>query len=267
MFARSPKVAENERAFSLGVGGGNMRTGQLENHGLKYFLKKSLLPSGLAPRVIRSGMIAGLTMDLDFAHHTQRWLRLQERELYVWFGRLSGGIRTAIDVGASEGFYTLYFLAKTQAAKVFSFEPSEDELRQLQSNLALNGLAKTPRLEVIRKRVGDSVTGQQVTLDSLAERMDQPCLVKVDIDGGEVSLLEGARHLLRSSETRWIIEVHSKALQEKCLEILRASDFRTLVVRNAWWRNFLPELRPGELNHWIIALHRDNPLDLRDGSI
>ena len=108
--------------------------------------------------------------------------------------------------------------------------------------------------------MGDAVTGQQVTLDSLAERIEQPCLVKVDIDGGEVSLLEGARNLLRSPETRWIIEVHSKALQEKCLELLQTANYRTLVVRNAWWRNFLPELRPGELNHWIIALHHDNSL-------
>jgi hypothetical protein len=262
--ARSSKAAENKIASAIGVKGRNMRTGQVESQGLKYFLKKSLFPSGLAPRMIRSGLIAGLTMDLDFAHHTQRWLGLQERELYGWFRRLSDGIHTAIDVGASEGMYTLYFLARTPAKKVFAFEPSEDELRQLKSNLALNGLAETPRLEIVPKCVGASVTEEQVTLDSLAERMDQPCLVKVDIDGGEVSLLDGARDLLRSPETRWIIEVHSNALQGKCLEILQAANYRTLVVRNAWWRNFLPELRPGELNHWIIALHHDNPLELHD---
>jgi hypothetical protein len=241
-----------------------MRTGQVESQGLKYFLKKSLFPSGLAPRTIRSGLLAGLRMDLDFAHHTQRWMGLQERELYGWFRRLSGGIHTAIDVGASEGMYTLYFLAKTPAKKVFAFEPSEDGLRHLKSNLALNDLADSPRLEIVPKCVGASTTGQQVTLDSLAEHMNQPCLVKVDIDGGEVSLLDGARNLLRSPETRWIIEVHSNALQEKCLEILRAASYRTLVVRNAWWRNFLPELRPGELNHWIIALHRDSSLGWHD---
>jgi hypothetical protein len=231
-----------------------MRTGQLESHGLKYLLKKSLFPSGPAPRMIRTGMIAGLTMELDFAHHTQRWLGLQERELYGWFRRLSSGIRTAMDVGASEGMYTLYFLAKTPAERVFAFEPSADGLQQLETNLALNGLDRDPRLAIVPKRVGSSVNEEQATLDSLAERIHQPCLVKVDIDGGEVTLLEGARTLLHSSETRWIIEVHSNALQKKCLEILRAANYRTLVVRNAWWRHFLPELRPGELNHWIIAL-------------
>jgi hypothetical protein len=231
-----------------------MRTGQLESHGWKYLLKKSLFPSGPAPRMIRTGLIAGLTMELDFAHHTQRWLGLQERELYGWFRRLSGGIRTAIDVGASEGMYTLYFLAKTPAERVLAFEPSADGLRQLKTNLALNGLDGDPRLEIVPKRVGSSANKERATLDSFAERIHQPCLVKVDIDGGEVSLLEGARALLDSSETRWIVEVHSSALQKKCLEILRAANYRTLVVRNAWWRHFLPELRPGELNHWIIAL-------------
>jgi hypothetical protein len=231
-----------------------MRIGQRENRGLKYLLKKSLFPSGLAPRTIRSGLIAGLTMEMDFAHHTQRWLGLQERELYGWFRRLSRGIRTAIDVGASEGMYTLYFLAKTPAERVFAFEPSADGVRQLKSNLALNKLDENSRLEIVTKSVGASANGQQATLDSFAERIRQPCLVKVDIDGGEVSLLEGARALLHSSETRWIIEVHSNALQEKCLEILQAANYRTLVVRNAWWRHFVPELRPGELNHWIVAL-------------
>jgi hypothetical protein len=241
-----------------------MRTGQLENHGLKYLLKKSLFPSGMAPRVIRSGLLAGLTMDLDFEHHSQRWLGLQERELYDWFRRLSGGIRTAIDVGASEGMYTLYFLLKTPAKRVFAFEPSDDGLRQLKNNLALNGLDESPRLEIVPKRVGASATEQQTTLDSLGERIDQPCLVKVDIDGGEVSLLDGARTLLHSPETRWIIEVHSNALQEKCLEILQSANYRALVVRNAWWRHFLPELRPGELNHWIIAVPRYSSLGSGD---
>jgi hypothetical protein len=231
-----------------------MRTSQLEKHGLKHQLKRSLFPSGLAPRVVQCGLLAGLKMELDFAHSTQRWLGLQERELYKWFRRLSGGIRTAIDVGANDGMYTLYFLAKTPAEKIFAFEPSAESLDQLRTNLILNGLAENSRLEIVPKCVGASADGQMVTLDSFAERVQPPCLLKVDIDGGEVSLLEGARALLSSAEMRWIIEVHSKALQERCSEILQAANYHVVVVRNAWWRHFLPELRPGELNQWIIAM-------------
>ena len=233
-----------------------MRTSQFEKHGLKHHLKRSLFPAGLAPRVIHFGLLAGLKMELDFAHNTQRWLGLQERELCQWFPHLSKGIRTAIDVGANDGMYTLYFLAKTPAQKVLAFEPSAESLDELRANLALNGLAENSRLEIVPKYVGATADGQIVTLDSFAECVQPPCLLKVDIDGGEVSLLEGARGLLSCIEMRWIIEVHSKELQEKCSEILRAANYHVVVVRNAWWRHVLPELRPGELNQWIIALPR-----------
>jgi len=93
--------------------------------------------------MIRSGLLSGLTVEMDFAHHTQRWLGLQERELYPWFRRLTEGVRTAIDVGANDGIYTLYFLAKTPAEKVLAFEPSPDSLDQLR---------KQPRLERLRRK-------------------------------------------------------------------------------------------------------------------
>src|ERR1700686_856377 len=115
-----------------------MRTSQVENSGLKHNLKEFVLPSGPARRIIRSGILAGVAMELDFAHHTQRWLGLRERELNGWFRLLSKGICTAIDVGANDGMYTLYFLEKCTARKVFAFEPSKDNLLQMRKNLALN---------------------------------------------------------------------------------------------------------------------------------
>jgi hypothetical protein len=196
-------------------------------------------------------------MELDFAHNTQRWLGLQERELYPWFRRLSDEIHTAVDVGANDGMYTLYFLTKTQAQKVLAFEPSDESLRQLKTNLTLNGLSANSRLEIVPKSVSASNDADFATLDSFSERLRPPCLVKVDIDGGEVDLLKGARSLLYSPGIRWIIEVHSRALQDQSCEILQAANYRVIVVRNAWWRHFLPELRPGELNHWLVAVPQE----------
>src|SRR5579862_9658333 len=84
---------------------GLMRLSVSENHGLKSHLKKWLLPTGKLPRRLPLGLLAGLTMELDFAHQSQRWLGLQERELYAWVRRLSTGIRTAVDIGANDGMY------------------------------------------------------------------------------------------------------------------------------------------------------------------
>ncbi len=233
-----------------------MRTSQVQNRGLKYHLKELLLPSGSARRTIRSGILAGVAMELDFAHHTQRWLGLQERELNAWFRLLSKDIGTAIDVGANDGMYTLYFLAKSPARKVFAFEPSEVSLSQMRKNLAFNGFENDSRIKIVMQTVGTVANGQDVALDSFFNTIQFPCLIKVDIDGGELSLLEGSRQLLASQCVRWIIEVHSVELQEKCLDVLRAANYKTFVVRNAWWRRIIPELRPGELNQWIIAMPR-----------
>src|SRR5260370_26735524 len=57
---------------------------------------------------------------------------------------------------ATTEIYTLSLhdaLPISPATKVFAFEPSEDGLGQLKSNLALNGLVETPRLEIIAKCV------------------------------------------------------------------------------------------------------------------
>jgi hypothetical protein len=202
------------------------------------------------------GLLGGLTMQLDLAHHSQRWLGLQERELVGWARRLRRGINTAFDVGANDGVYTLYFLARTPAHRIYAFEPSPDCVRELQENLELNNLAGDQRLEIVAQMVGASIAEGQTTLDSFVSKIVPPCLLKVDIDGGERDLLGGAKQLLGMPGIRWIIEVHSKDLEQHCIEVLKKAGYHVEIVRNAWWRNVIPELRPGELNHWLVA-YRD----------
>lgn len=217
------------------------------------WVKSRCLPNGVTPRVIRGGVLRGVKMHLDFAHQTQLWLGWQERELARWLRQLAAGIESAVDVGAAYGMYTLYFLAKTSARRVIAFEPDPGQRVWLQRNVALNALPTARRLEIVPRFVGAETRGGSVTLDEWLPSFISPCLVKIDIDGGEVALLGGAERCLRLPDVRWIIEVHSRALERQCLEILRAAGYQTQVVPNAWWRIMVPELRPGELNRWIVA--------------
>lgn len=226
---------------------------------LKSRLKRRLLPEGAAPRTIRAGLLSGLRMDLDFQHRTQLWLGLQERELLGWIRSLSKDIRTAIDVGANDGMYTLYFLAKTRAVNTIAFEPSVDDLLQLRRNLALNQLAEDLRLQIVPQFVGAVAGPDATTLDAYSDSLLSPCLIKVDIDGGEVELLRGARKTLSLSDVRWIIEVHSKELEEQCIDILRHANYRVQLVPNAWWRALLPELRLIGHNRWLVATPKGRP--------
>lgn len=192
-------------------------------------------------------------MGLDLSFQTQLYLGLYEAELHPALRELSKGIHSAINIGAAFGEQTLFFLKKTPAELVLSFEPEASAREQLLSNLKLNGLENTPRLRLFSKFVGSRESAEMCTLDGAASSLPQPCLVLMDVEGCEAAVLEGAGTLLQSSGTRWIIETHSEQLERKCMEIFRQAGFDTKIIPNAWWRIFLPELRPRSHNRWLIA--------------
>jgi len=215
------------------------------------WLKDQLLPKGSKPRTILLGPAKGVRMDVDLHHRTQLLLGLSEREVHGWLTRHSSNIRSAIDVGAAEGAYSLYFLMKTPATQVFAFEPSDFERHRLARNLELNGLTNDRRLHISSKLVGDG--SQTVALDSLLPQLETPCLVKVDVDGGEVDVLCGSTDLMRRPNIYWLIEIHGRELENECRTRLEQAGLHVQAVRRAWWRAAVPELRPVGLNHWLVA--------------
>lgn len=215
-------------------------------------IKQRLVPAGGRPRVVRSGVFRGLRLVIDLSYQSQLYLGLFERETHRWLRRLSRGISSAVDVGAADGEYTLYFLARTGAARCLAIEPSTDCLPRLRANLGLNGRWPEPRLELLALFVGDGSAGRY-SLDALARLLSGPCLIKVDVDGGELEILRGAPELLALPDARWLIETHSPELEAACIAHLRRFGYATRIVRNAWWRAIIPEMRPSKHNRWLVA--------------
>jgi hypothetical protein len=211
-------------------------------------IKMAIVPPGSKPRRIQSGAFQGITMALSLEHNTQMFLGLFERETHQPLKRLSDGIATAIDIGASQGEYTLYFLMLTAARQVYSFEPDQAMLPVLHRNLEMNRLRHDLRLVL-----SPSAIGRDNPLDSLSRSIEMPCLIKMDVDGAEAEILEGARSLNTSRGIRWLIETHSKRLERDCVRILETSGFHTTIIPNAWWRVLLPEQRVSEQNRWLAA--------------
>src|SRR4051812_20189563 len=98
-------------------------------------IKRLLVPAGRKPRRILAGPFRGLVIELDLQTQFQLWIGTFERELYPWILKLSRGIGSAIDVGAADGEYTLYFSKKTSARRVFSFEPLPQTMSRVRTNL------------------------------------------------------------------------------------------------------------------------------------
>jgi hypothetical protein len=139
-------------------------------------LKQRILSGKSAPRTIVTGPFGGISMNLSLAHQLQLYLGLFERETYLWLERLSKGISTGIDIGAADGEYTLYFLKRTPAAKVYAFEPDISRLPRLESNLLLNGESNSNRLTVCNKFIGSYTSNGTVKLDTFFRELAFPFL-------------------------------------------------------------------------------------------
>lgn len=215
-------------------------------------VKRLLVSETVKPRRILAGPFKGIRMNLSLRNQMQIYCGLFERELHPSIRHLSRGIATAIDIGAAYGEYTIFFLTKTPARKIFAFEPGLQYLSILKDHLEMNQ-ADLSRVALSTKLVGASDSEQAISLDSLAQVVQTPCLVKMDVDGAEEQILQGATLFNLRPDIRWIIETHSKELEVRCVEMLKAAHFETKIIPNAWWRTFLPEMRPTEHNRWLVA--------------
>ena len=216
--------------------------------------KNLVVPRGLRKRTILTGPLRGIQMDLDLATQTQLYVGLFERELHPWIERLSRGAGTVVDVGAAHGEYTLFALLKTTADRVIAFEPDPAMLARLRQNLNPYAAAAAARLQLHQARLDAVDSNRCVSVATLARSIVGPCLVKMDIDGGEGGILKAAAEtgFLDVPDLRWIIETHSPSLEEYCRSVLGAHGYMTTVVPNAWWRTLVPEHRSAH-NRWLAA--------------
>jgi FkbM family methyltransferase len=182
---------------------------------------------------------------------------------FAFLDRVLRSGMTFIDVGANEGLYTVFAARRVgSSGRVVAVEPSSRERATLQRNIARNGLenvtvvpaalAAEPgvaRLQVAPKLHGGhntlgvfayegiaAVSSEQVvveTLDALAQRLtlDQVDVMKIDVEGAEVKVLQGARALLATSRPTLLIEANELALRgqatsiEDLLVLLRSLDY------------------------------------------
>jgi FkbM family methyltransferase len=147
---------------------------------------------------------------------------------------------TCIDIGAHFGYYTLLMaLYVGDSGRVYAFEPQDNARDILERNLAINDLQK--RVEALplavaeetglvpwedrrfltTSRIGKSGDRHQlwkssVSLDDFfAKRHISPQVIKVDVEGGEVGVLRGARQSLMEYKPKLIVEVHHSVIGDE----------------------------------------------------
>jgi FkbM family methyltransferase len=164
----------------------------------------------------------------------------KEPETLEWIDEF-GSEGAFFDVGANIGLYSVYY-AKTHSGKVYAFEPSVLNLGLLAKNLKENGISDRviiiPNPLTARNQISDlhmssldeggalSTFGEQFghsghpiqeqmhfqttgySLDFLMETKivaEIPALMKIDVDGIEHLILQGAMNLLENQTLRTIL--------------------------------------------------------------
>lgn len=215
-----------------------------------------LVPRSLVVRVLQGPLRSARWVVGSGTHGC--WLGTYEaRKLGLVASTLRPG-DVLYDVGANVGLYTLLgSRAVGSEGNVFAFEPLPRNLALLQRHVELNrcgnvrvfpyALAAATGPDRFSAQLGPSMghldpAGElavdAVRLDDLAatERLAPPSVMKIDVEGAEAGVLQGAEALITASRPAIFLATHGDKVRATCLQWLgeRGWDVVPLGAPEAW---------------------------------
>lgn len=168
---------------------------------------------------------------------------------------------TIVDIGANIGVVSLDWASRLPHVRIHAFEPHPGTFAMLAENITANHLLervichqqavgreagtltfRTAGLSVLttaHKNLADNATGEftasTVSLDQIVERCAQDGavgLVKIDAEGAEAEILEGARPETLKEIRQFVIEYHDSMCPNalvRCEGVLTGAGFRCAI--------------------------------------
>lgn len=208
--------------------------------------------------------------------HTMLYLRREDfvEDAAILQRYLRPGM-TVFDVGANIGYLTYFFCRHVgPGGKVYSFEPEAANFRELAANVESNGITFCCPLRVavgakdsevclasglnghINANSASAPNCTMISLDSFVRRHSiyRVNLVKIDVEGWELDVLQGMREILgREEKPILYVEIHpegflGKGEPEKVIRFLQTY-YSNLTVFRTW-----SDAR-GALSRWTRLRH------------
>lgn len=205
-------------------------------------------PDTLIAARVRAGPLEGLVMDM-YPHALDMAIGRHEPLVGDLIRRHLSEGDLAFDIGANVGYFALLMARCVgTSGHVVAFEPdplvSEHLRRNVEGNegqieasidavnMAIAGRSGSrafmPGSRLSRGKLGSGsgpVTVSSMTLGDAVDRYGSPRLIKIDVEGAESEILEGAVRSLATLDSTIIIEAHSQQLEQRCLQLLGESGF------------------------------------------
>ncbi len=205
------------------------------------------------------------TKTASYRAHT---LFSKEKETVEWIDEHGGKDKIFFDIGANVGVYSLYY-AFVHKGPVYSFEPSFRNLDLLVRNIRLNNLSDYISVisnPVFNKEIFDkffqsenigglaeSTFGENnnkvnhyktlsISLNQLIKKniLRKPNLIKIDVDGNEAEVINGATDIIASEECSSILvetRPSSNAVIEKILKEKGYKKKKEINSNQIWFKN------------------------------
>lgn len=228
-----------------------MNLSAISNHSfIGKLLRSSLqvIPSGTVVPILQ-GKLRGKRWIIGVGYHGQ-WLGSYEYEKQRLFSSTVQAGKIVYDIGANVGYYSLLASQLTgSAGKVYSFEPVPKNIEHLKRILSLN---KTENVQLIEAAVSRNIgtakfsrgrndcegrlvsTAESeyfevdtVSIDALVKERQilPPDIVKIDVEGGEIDVLAGARNTFATYQPIIFLATHSVELHQECCRILEFAGY------------------------------------------
>lgn len=209
---------------------------------------------------ISAGPAKGLNFPIKLPEDKLIWTGTWEKEISeVIFANVKKGM-ASFDIGSHRGFMA-GIMALAESKKVYCFEPNPENIKHLTELCDLN---KQLNLDILPYAVSDkdgqaefslmpessmgkltessfqpdaeknsSINVKVRTLDSLVsdKEVDTPGFIKIDVEGAELFVLEGARDVIEKYWPTFVIELHSFSLAHDCTNFLNDYGYDTHIIQ------------------------------------
>ena len=209
-------------------------------------------------RILR-GPFRGAVVVMNPRSSMRKVLGLYEHELNPWLEQTLPRVTRVLDVGANDGYFTFGCAAAFRrlgtVGEIIAFEPQQQHVDTLRESVDRQPLGAI-EIGLLQTLAGDDTRLGTTSLDAVRWATGDPesrtdTLVKVDVEGAELDVLNGASSWLNLTNF-FVIEVHERSFLERIIRLFSARGLRLTKIDQRPLRVLGREMR-AEANWWLVS--------------